>query len=170
MKKFLCLCLLLCPMSAYAQSDDTVISQSDSLPIRAQRPHSITFGGFWPRGVGFEYQYQPNPGWGLGGYLGTSIFNVTGGLFSRWYQSPDPATWYYEALLNGSLFGGTTPYTFGTPAIGANGLIGWEYRSPEGFTIRVGTGLGLSTFTVANATSPGLMLQLNLDAAIGYAF
>lgn len=170
MKKWLCLCLLFVPFIAHAQTEEPASSAEINLPIRAQRPHSVTLGGIWPRGINLEYQYQATPTWGLGGYVGSSLFNVSGGLFSRWYQSQSPATWYWEALLSSSWLGSSGPYTFGSNGIGANGLIGWEYRSPEGFTIRVGTGLGLSTFSTVGAVSPGLLLQLNLDAAIGYAF
>jgi hypothetical protein len=157
----LTLSLISCSLPAWAEDHSTGIlpPQQPVESIRSQRPWLIEFGGTFPKlpGLGLSYNLNEHVSLGLHGsylYLLNSL-----ALTGRYYFSPEASSLYAELdVIMMTSLPSSQPY------MGLSALLGYEYRSDNGFTMGAGVGIVQPLFTYNFGLLPALSFTL------GHAF
>lgn len=141
--------------------------ETSQLPVREEKPWSMSFGGLIPKLPGLDVHYNFSPHYSLGihgSFIPLGSFTL--GMSGRYYFSSDDGSPYLET---NALFGyGWDKVGYVSPyddyKLMANIMLGWEYRSTEGLVFNLAAGMSSNPFV-----SPSFLFP-SLDISLGFAF
>lgn len=133
-------------------------------PIRVERPLLVEFGGTFPKlpGIGITYNLNEHVALGVHGSYLHFINSVA--ATGRLYFEPEASTLFAEI----DLILMQTGFSYSSMTPGAALMLGYEYRSDNGFTMGAGAGITMAPF--GGAFGSNLPLLPALSVSFGHAF
>ncbi len=137
-----------------------------STSIRVQRPLLVEFGGTYPKLPGLGVTYNLNEHFALGVHGSYLHFLNSFAATGRYYFQPEASTLYAEVDMY--LMHASFTSSSGSLSPGAALMLGYEYRSDNGFTMGAGAGIAFSPF--GGLFGASVPLQPALSLSFGHAF